>query len=64
MAKANKKAKYLIKVTNNPGYCGIGAGSVQFANGQAIIGYGRMVEWFREHDGYSVEEFKEEASAE
>lgn len=46
--------KYIIKVETNPAYCGIGAGGVQFANGQAVIGEGHMVDWFKEHEGYSV----------
>lgn len=48
--------KYLVQVTNNPAYCGIGAGGVQFANGQAVIESVRMVAWFREHKGYTVTE--------
>jgi hypothetical protein len=47
--------KYLVKVTDNPNYCGIGAGGVQFANGQAVIESARMAEWFNEHKGYTVE---------
>ena len=47
---------YVIKVTTNPDYCGIGAGGVQFANGEAHITYERMAEWFREHEGYEVTE--------
>ena len=52
--------KYLIKVETNPSFCGIDAGSVQFANGEAIINECHLVEWFREHEGYSrkVEELK------
>lgn len=52
----NKGKQFLVKVEVNPNYCGIDAGGVQFANGQAIIGEGIMVQWFREHEGYSVEE--------
>ena len=29
--------KYIIKVETNSTFCGIDAGGVQFANGQAII---------------------------
>ncbi len=47
---------YVIKVTTNPDYCGIGAGGIQFANGEAHITSERMAEWFREHDGYEVTE--------
>ncbi len=51
-----KKAKtYTVKVVNNPSYCGIGAGGVQFANGQAVIDSERMAAWFKEHEGYKVE---------
>ena len=48
--------KYKIKVSNNPEFCGIDAGGVQFAHGEAIIDAGHMVDWFREHDGYEVSE--------
>lgn len=47
--------KYIIKVENNPAYCGIGAGGVQFANGQAVINECQLVNWFKEHEGYVVE---------
>ena len=47
---------YVIKVTTNPDYCGIGAGGVQFANGEAHITSERMAEWFREHEGSEVTE--------
>lgn len=54
---AGKRTKaWLVKVRNNPGFCGIGAGGVQFANGQAMIESERMASWFREHNGYSVTE--------
>lgn len=46
--------KYVVKVDSNPNYCGIGAGGVQFANGQAVIESERMAAWFREHNGYTV----------
>ena len=48
--------KYLVKVTDNPSYCGIGAGGVQFANGLAVIESARMAAWFKEHKGYTVTE--------
>lgn len=51
--------KYLIKVETNPSFCGIDAGGVQFANGQAIINECPLVGWFREHEGYSVKEVPE-----
>lgn len=54
--KEDKKKTYVITVVGNPSYCGIGAGGVQFANGEAHITSDRMAEWFREHDGYDVAE--------
>ena len=52
MAKKTKiTAGYEITVD-----CGVGAGGVQFAYGKAQITAGRMVEWFREHEGYTVTE--------
>ena len=53
--------KYIIKVENNPAYCGIGAGGVQFANGKAAINECPLVNWYKEHEGYSVEEVVEKA---
>ena len=61
--KAKKITGYEIKVTGNPKFCGIGAGGVQFAYGKAQIAEGRMVEWFREHDGYEVTEIAEDEEA-
>ena len=55
-------AKYIIKVETNPTFCGIDAGGVQFANGQAIIEECPLLNWFREHEGYSVEAVAEEAA--
>lgn len=53
MAGKKKEDKmYKITVKSNPKYCGIDAGGVQFAHGEAIISDGRMVEWFKEHEGY------------
>lgn len=51
-----EEKSYVVKVVGNPSYCGIGAGGVQFANGEAHIASDRMAEWFREHDGYTVTE--------
>lgn len=51
--------KYKIKVVSNPGFCGIDAGGVQFANGEAVIGEGTIVNWFKEHEGYEVTELAE-----
>lgn len=47
---------YIIKVKDNPVFCGIGAGGIQFANGQAQTSSARMAQWFREHNGYEVTE--------
>lgn len=52
-------AKYIIKVETNPTFCGIDAGGVQFANGQAIIEECPLLNWFKEHEGYSVETVEE-----
>ncbi len=49
-----EKTFWIVKVKNNPDFCGIGAGGIQFANGQAKITSPRMAEWFKEHDGYEV----------
>lgn len=59
----NKEKKYRVKVTTNPGFCGIDAGGVQFANGVAEIGEGSLVNWFREHEGYEVTEAPEVEAA-
>lgn len=53
---AKKEKSFIVKVKNNAEFCGIGAGGVQFANGKAVMKSERMAEWFREHDGYEVEE--------
>lgn len=61
---AAKKVKaitgYEIKVVGNTEFCGVGAGGVQFAYGKAQITGGRMVDWFREHEGYEVTEIMAE----
>lgn len=54
--KTKKVTGYEIKVVTNLDFCGIDAGGVQFSYGKAQIAEGRMVEWFREHDGYEVTE--------
>ncbi len=53
---ANKPKQWVVTVNNNPTYCGIGAGGIQFANGQAVVTSERMVDWFKEHSGYTVKE--------
>lgn len=50
----DEPASWVVKVKDNPNYCGIGAGGIQFANGEAVVTSGRMAEWFREHEGYEV----------
>lgn len=51
--------KYIVKVKKNPTFCGVDAGGVQFANGQATIDSEILAEWFRRHEGYEVKEAKE-----
>lgn len=58
-AKKPETVNYKITVKTNPKFCGICAGGVQFANGEAVIPGGRMVEWFKEHAGYEVTEIAE-----
>ncbi len=53
-AQATQDKGYIVKVKSNPAFCGIGAGGVQFANGEAHVTSERMAEWFREHNGYEV----------
>ena len=60
---AVKVKMYKITVKGNPNFVGKGAGGVQFANGSAVIPEGRMVKWFRDHNGYEVAEVKEESKA-
>lgn len=58
-AEAKAKAKkWLVKVVSNPNFCGIDAGGVQFAHGQAVITDARMAAWFRSHKGYEVTDAK------
>ena len=59
--KETAEKLYKISVEGNAGYCGIDAGGVQFAHGEAVIPEGRMVEWFKEHEGYNVEEVEQTA---
>ena len=59
--KNSKKVKgYTITVKDRPNYNGVGAGGVQFAYGKATVQGGSIVEWFREHEGYEVEEILED----
>lgn len=60
-AKNKRKVKgYIIKVKNRPNYNGVGAGGVQFAYGQATIEGGTIVDWYKEHAGYEVNEILED----
>lgn len=61
--KTGAVSGYKIKVKDNPKFCGVGAGGVQFAYGEAKISGGRMADWFREHDGYEVTEIMAEDAA-
>lgn len=57
--KTNKTKRYVVTVKGNPDFCGKGAGGVQFANGKAVNVTARMAAWFKEHEGYVVEEIEE-----
>lgn len=62
MAAAREKSKdkeYRVTVKSNPNYCGTGAGGTQFAHGEARITDNNLVNWFKSHEGYTVEEVKE-----
>ena len=61
-AAAKAKKKYIITVDTNPGFCGVDAGGVQFAHGEAIIEDERLANWFGEHAGYNVSEVVEETA--
>lgn len=56
--KKNVKG-YMITVKGKPNYNGIGAGGVQFAYGKATVAGGTIVNWYKEHEGYEVEEILE-----
>lgn len=58
------KAKNYIVSVEDKKYCGIGAGGAQFAYGEARITSERLVNWFREHEGYTVKEVKDAKDAE
>ena len=55
-AKENEVKTYIVTVTTNKDFCGIGAGGVHFAHGKAEITDPRLAAWFKDHDGYKVEE--------
>lgn len=62
--KNEKKVKgYVITVKGKPNYNGIGAGGVQFAYGEATIAGGTIVNWYKEHAGYEVQEIIDETEA-
>lgn len=48
--------EYIVTVETNPEFCGEGAGGAQFAHGKARITDKWLAEWFRSHEGYTVEE--------
>ena len=52
--ETKRVTRYIVSVKNNPKFCGVGAGGVQFANGTATITSVRMANWFKEHPGYDV----------
>ena len=54
--ETEKEKSWIVEIVNNPDYCGVGAGGIQFANGQALIKSERMAAWFKEHKGYKVAE--------
>lgn len=56
--------KWTVKVETNPNFCGIDAGGVQFAHGEAVIEDERLAKWFKKHHGYKVTEVKEPAKNE
>ena len=58
MAKKTASKTYIVTVTNNPEFCGIGAGGAQFAQGKATVTNERLAKQFASHDGYSVTEEK------
>lgn len=52
----NAEKVYIVE-TPVQGFCGVGAGGVQFAYGQAEVRPGWVLDWYREH-GYKVTEMK------
>lgn len=54
VGKTENEKEFIITVNGNQEYCGVGAGGIQFANGQAVTKSRRMASWFREHKGYTV----------
>lgn len=64
MAAKKTEKTYIVSVTNNPNFCGIGAGGAQFAQGKATVTNERLADWFRCHEGYTVTAVKEAADKE
>lgn len=62
MGRNNTVKTWVVTNEKNKEYCGIGAGGAQFAHGKATITNSRLASWFKEHDGYKVEEVKPEAA--
>lgn len=60
MATKNKQWKVIVE--SNPGFCGVDAGGVQFAHGEAIVESQRLADWFKKHKGYKVAEVKAPAA--
>ena len=58
---AEKKVKQFVVKTKDPKYCGVGAGGVQFAYGQAVVNEGWVLDWYRKK-GYKVEPLKAETA--
>lgn len=52
----NAEKVYIVE-TPVQGFCGVGAGGVQFAYGKAEVRPGWVLDWYREH-GYKVTEMK------
>lgn len=48
-----KDIKMFIVKTPVQDFCGVGAGDIQFAHGQAEVAEGWLLDWFRER-GYEV----------
>ena len=65
VAKKKEELKtYRVKVKDNPGYCGEDHGGPHIKNKISLITSDRLAAWFREHEGYTVEEVeKPEESA-
>ena len=54
MARVATAKQYIVKVKNNPNFCGVGAGGAQFANGEARVTSERLANWFKARPGYVV----------